>query len=221
MRILLQVFDFILDLFFPPKCQFCQGIVKSDEVICDDCWEHLPWTEDTGGVRWLIGKRGDCLAPLWYRRMVPTSICRYKFSGTKHYAKFFGELMAEVIPEGESYDLITWVPLARKRKWERGYNQAELIGRVVAEETGLEAYSTLEKWKDNVKQSSIHNDNQRGTNVAGAYRLLGAKESVAGLHILLVDDVITTGSTIMECKKILEEAGAGGVTCLGLARSRK
>lgn len=210
--------EWFLDLLFPPKCHFCQKIVGSEELVCDECWENFPWTDSNGDENWMLQSRMQCLAPLWYRGNVPDAVVRLKFSGARHYAPCFATLMAEVVPKPERYDLVSWVPLAKERYRERGYNQAELIAREVAEVLDLETYGLLYKWKNTAAQTSIEDDYQRGKNVEDAYEMLDV--SVENLHILLVDDVITTGSTFWECKKILLEAGASQVTCLALARSR-
>lgn len=215
----LPLLRWFMDLFFPPKCTFCGKIVRSGERICEDCVEDLPWTAVTGDENWILGEGMPCLAPLWYRGHVSDAVVRLKFCGAKYYGRCFGELMADIVPEGECYDVVSWVPLSKKRRRKRGYNQAELIARVVADGLDVEAYGTLYKWKNNEAQTSLEDDHQRGKNVEDAYEMLDV--SVKNLHILLVDDVITTGATFSECRKILLEAGAAQVTCLGLARARR
>lgn len=210
----------ILDLLFPHKCPFCKKIVEEYPDTCEDCWENLPWTSGEE-ISFQVRESISCLAPLWYRGEVPDAVKRYKFHGAKYNHQCFGELMAEVVEHPEQYDVISWVPLAAKRFRSRGYNQAELLALVVAEETEIRPLPLLEKWKDNQAQAEIEDDDLRGENTKDVYRLCDSEVDVKNLRILLVDDVITTGNTVSSCINVLKDAGAKEVTCLSLARSRR
>ena len=115
--------------------------------------------------------------------------------------------------------MVTWTPLSRKRKRKRGFDQAELLARTAAGELGLPARKLLEKEKDNGPQSHLEDEAARRANVQGVYRLTG--EDLSGLRVLLVDDVVTTGSTMGECARLLLEGGAAEVWGLTLAQARK
>ena len=96
--------------------------------------------------------------------------------------------------------------------------QAEALARAVARELDLPVRGTLEKFRNNGPQSHLHEASERRANVLGVYRL---KESVdlAGLRVLLVDDVVTSGATLSECARLLRQAGAAQVFCLTLAQA--
>lgn len=100
---------------------------------------------------------------------------------------------------------------------DRGYNQAELLAKEISKKVGVEYLPTLKKIRHNTAQSTIKDSKQRAANVIGAYRVVDA-EKVKGKYILLVDDVVTTGSTVSECARILKKSGAKAVYCLTLAR---
>ena len=117
------------------------------------------------------------------------------------------------------YDLITWVPLSDRRKRERGYDQAFLLASAAALELGDVAVETLRKERNTDPQSGITEDAQRRANVLGAYTPVDP-ELVAGKRVLLIDDVVTTGSTLSECARTLRTMGAEDVVCAALARAR-
>lgn len=213
----LSLYQRILDLFFPPKCPFCGKILSYFQEECQDCTlatttvqEQYFWTE----------QEMICYAPFWYRGSVRDAFRRYKFLGARHYAPIFGRYMAETLGQEPYFDCITWVPLSRKRQWTRGYNQSELLARVLAEEMGCVPLNLLVKIKDNQAQSSLNSDHERLENTQGVYRLKDPSVSLAQQRILLVDDVVTTGASLRASAEKLLEAGAVEVRCVTLARSR-
>ena len=210
----------ILDILFPPRCVFCRSFLKNGEKeICAECVEHLPYT--TGGGE----KTGDfftvCVAPLYYADKVRESILRFKFHGATAYSKTYGKLLADCIRENLSgrYDLISWVPLSSKRLKERGYDQSMLLAMAAALELGDVAVCTLDKMRDVEKQSIVGSAEKRRANISGAYRAADP-ELVQGKRILLIDDIVTTGSTLSECARTLREAGADEVLCTAVARTK-
>ena len=209
-----------LDLLFPPRCVFCRRFVEHGSgLICPDCEKHLPYTGN-GGER-----HGDffsvCIAPLYYEKDVRKSLHRYKFGGASSYAETYGPLLADSVRRnltGE-YDIISWVPVSRKRLRERGYDQARLLAEAAARALDTEAVRTLQKIRDTEKQSTIGSAEKRRANIAGAYRV-PEPERVMGKRVLLIDDIVTTCSTLSECAGTLKRAGAEKVLCAALARRR-
>ena len=215
--------EVLLDLIFPPKCVFCKKLLhKGEDGICARCQEHLPWC---------VGPEAEqtmefislCASPLWYQDEVRESFHRYKFKGSRGYAKVYGRLMAQCVQDhlAGKYDLITWVPLSEQRRKARGYDQAMLLAEAAALELGDVAAETLTKVRDTSAQSGLgKDDSARRANVLGAYRPADP-ELIAGRRILLIDDVVTTGSTFSECARTLRTAGAADVVCVTLASARK
>ena len=210
-----------LDVLFPPRCVFCRELVRnSGNLICSGCGAELPFTERCGEQQGNFFEL--CVAPLYYEGKVRDSLLRYKFHGASHYAAAYGALLADCVRErltGE-YDLISWVPLSRRRLRERGYDQARLLAEALSREIQGKTAVLLEKRKNTVKQSTLGSAEQRRANIAGAYRAL-EKAPIAGRRVLLIDDIVTTGSTLSECARTLKEAGAAKVFCAALARSRE
>lgn len=208
----------VLDLLFPPKCPFCGKLLEEGQgLLCPDCQRDLPWTQGKSGER-----KGEffalCTAPLWYRDTVRKSHHRYKFSGVRAYAQPYAVLMSQCVDdhlEG-AFDLVTWVPISRWRRYWRGYDQAQLLAEEVSRIRNMTCRPLLRKIRNTKPQSTLKNESERRANVLGAYRLC-ADAQVAEKRILLVDDVMTTGATLSECARVLLTVGAEEVVCLTLA----
>ena len=210
----------LLDLLFPPKCPFCGKILKESETpICGACQKELPWL--TGK---LAEKKVDftkkCLSPLAYRQSVRKAVQRYKFSYVRACAVPFGLLMAQCVQDQGLTELdgVTWAPLSRKRLRSRGFDQAELLAREVGKRLDLPVLSTLEKRRHTPPQSGLTQEAARRANALGAYSLKSGVP-LAGKRLLLVDDVVTSGSTLGECARLLSQEGAE-VFGLTLAQAR-
>jgi len=153
-------------------------------------------------------------------RAMCASLLRYKFGGATGYAKVYGRLVADTVRTelaGE-YDLVTWVPLSRRRLRERGYDQARLLAKATAKALGLPLTPTLHKQRNTQPQSGTGDAAKRRANIAGAYRMKTGAD-VTGKRILLMDDIVTTGATLSECARVLGKAGAEQVVCATVARS--
>lgn len=217
----MKLLDDLLDLLFPPKCPFCQSILETPaDPVCPACQKRLPWLVGRAGERKVDFTQG-CCSPLAYRGAVREAIHRYKFSGVRAYARPFGLLMAQCVQDRPEMaaDLVTWAPLSRKRRRERGYDQGELLARAMAKRLGLPAVPTLVKARHTQPQSGLDSAEARRANALGAYALLPGAD-VAGRHVLLADDVVTSGATLSECARTLLEAGAAEVWCVTLAQAR-
>lgn len=203
----------VLDLFYPPKCVFCRKLLASGEQgWCTACEKKIPYYDEkiTGDYFTF------CVAPLAYRDDVRKAIHRFKFSGLDCYAETFAPLVAESLAyHGVQADVLTWAPVSRARKRERGYDQAEQLCRALSKLLGIPARAMLVKTVDNKAQSSL-DSLQRKANVLGVYGTIN-EEEFAGKRVLLVDDVITTGATLSECSRVLLTAGACDVTCAAIA----
>ena len=211
----------LLDLFFPPKCPFCQTILEQPRApLCPACRPGLAWLEGSAGARRVECTDG-CFSPLGYRGRTAEGIKRYKFQRVRACADPFGTLMAQCLQEHlpQGADLVTWAPLSRKRRRERGFDQAELLARRVGALRGLPCVPTLEKRRHTRPQSGLSGDGERRANAQGVYGLLPGA-ALEGKAVVLVDDVVTSGATLAQCALLLREAGARAVYGLTLAQAR-
>lgn len=210
---------YLLNLIFPPKCVLCAAVLDRaapPNTPCPSCTETLPLLPQPavceGDDNWYI-------APLGYQGTVPQGLKALKFRDKLGGVSYFADLMYRAVLSAglPPFDLVTWVPLSVKRQHKRGYNQAEELGRTLAKRLQLPARHTLWKVRHTLAQSTLNNAG-RQQNVAGAYAARGI--SLQDKRILLVDDIVTTGSTLSECQKVLQAQGAHSVVCVTAARSR-
>lgn len=213
----MKLFRALLDLIYPPKCVFCQTLLSDRETdLCATCRAELP-TPD-GQI-----ERGECFrvchSVFYYEGKVKESLCRFKFGGKSCYAEAYGRFIAmEILRQGIEFDLLSWVPISKKRARERGYHQTMLMAQAVARELGVEAVETLKKIKNNPAQSALRGTAARKANVAGVYEAL--PERITGKTVLLIDDIITSGATLSEAARTLRKGGAKEVLCITLAATR-
>ena len=202
----------LLDLFFPPKCAFCGRV--GVHGTCVSCEKTLPRMETAPREGAGFGR---CAAPLRYEGVVREAILRFKFRGARSAAEGFGALLARCVAEelGGAFDVVTWAPVSDKRRRQRGYDQAYLLARETARAWGVTPTALLRKRRDNPPQSGLGAPERRG-NVIGVYEAQNL-ETLKGARVLLIDDIITTGSTLAVCARVLRGAGAADVVCACLA----
>ena len=182
-----------------------------ESVMCSDCAGKFPYLKlgnDTVKVRHCM----QVVAAARYDGVVKDAVRRFKFGACMSYAKQFGRILAEKLTEHPEIrcDLITWVPVSRRRFRKRGYDQAKLLAEEVSKSLRLPAKATLRKVCDVPPQSSLRKPEERRANVAGAYAVKKSSD-VKGKKVLLIDDVLTSGSTMSECASELMAYGAAAV----------
>jgi competence protein ComFC len=218
-----------IDWLFPP---ICAGCGRPQERFCDDCVQKTPKSNPRVCV--LCGEkledpnqqhhcpRKDQLGQVyvWGLHAGPLrkALHNYKYNRDLGLADAFAELLEGPLGGvGQQFDLVVPVPLGRKRKKERGYNQAALLAAALCGRMGFRhAPDGLQRVRETRSQVGLSVD-QRKENVRGAFKAKTAV--VSGKRVLLVDDVLTTGATLNACADALKQAGAVEVHAITLARA--
>ena len=233
----------LLDLALAPRCLGCSGPTRdSHTLICGRCRSRLtppppPLCSRCGFPRLRTGREAghhcqecaDWTPALRAARSAcllkdPASalVHQLKYRGWHRLAREMAERMAAVrLPPDARTEtaLAVPVPTTELRIRERGYNQAERLARSLGSATGRTVLCALCRGGGASSQTTLQPAARRA-NVAGAFSLVaGAEQEIAGEHLLLVDDVLTTGATVTECAAALVEAGARCVTVLTFARA--
>lgn len=206
-------------LLFPPKCVLCTRLLEKGELdLCGACRAE---TADHPLGRSKIPFVEEWVALWYYEGNVRLSLLRYKFYRRRHYAKSYGRLLAMRIDRqwAQNFDIISWVPISRRRRLRRGYDQVELLARAVCEELDMPCVQCLKKIRHNPPQSGIVGQAQRRANVLGVYAPV-EPERFRGKRILLLDDIITTGATVSEAARVLLTAGAQEVYCAAVSAAK-
>lgn len=214
--------DKILNFFYPPICPFCLKLLKSSTPVCDECLSTLPFVPENSCS---ICSRpieefshhicADCksekiyfehsFVPLIYKDAARECVIALK---TKHpyYAKGIAYLMADKILVSEYYakfDCITFVPQSKKGKFNRGYNQSQLIAKELSKLLKIPCVSYLKRTNDGEDQHTLSAP-ARKKNVRKCYFPTDKKGSGT---VLLVDDIYTTGATANYCSYLLRKMG--------------
>lgn len=207
----------ILTVIFPNKCPYCGRIIKFGLTECEECFDELDMTPKIIHTEAGI----TCISALVYDSKVRRSLLNYKFKGILFNAKSYAKVICGIIENmgiTDDFDVITFVPLSKLGENERGFNQAKAISEIVGEYLNKPCICLLKKTRDNKKQHEL-NLQQRRENVKGVYAVCKNQE-LQGKRILLIDDIVTTGNTLAECCKVLQENGAGNVICIAAASGK-
>lgn len=203
-----------------------------EEELCATCVFSLPRTrihaQPGNGVERLFWGKIDIERASAFMYYIPNSLSHQPFMRLKYERRrpqvghFFGRMMAEDLADTDFFstiDLIIPIPLSAQRLRQRGYNQSTQLALGISALTGIPVCEeAVERHVDNPTQTHL-NSYERSKNVKDIFRLV-RPELVAGRHVLLVDDILTTGSTILSCAQTLTEAGGVrfSVLTMGLAR---
>ena len=224
----------MLALALPPRCPGCGAVVRGDHRFCVDCWGSLefigppwcatcclPFATDRGEE----AQCGACLesqprhvgarAAVAYGPVARTLALRLKYGGRLAFAATAARLMARHMP-GDA-DLLVPVPLHRWRLWGRGFNQAALIADNLARGSGIRHDPLVLARPRRTPALRGMNPRQRRQAVRAAFAVV-APERLKDRHVVLVDDVYTSGATADACTRALLAAGARQVTILCWAR---
>jgi len=140
----------------------------------------------------------------------------FKYSKVESLAGPLSRLLLESLPLAENFDVIMPMPMHWRKRWERGFNQAELLAAPVARRYGLKLSHNLHRTRYTKAQAGL-NEKQRQENLKDSLRVRRAAE-LSGKRVLLIDDVFTTGATLRAAAAVLKANGAARVTALTLAR---
>ena len=214
----------VLNFFYPNICGICGKIDK--KPICNNCKNRINKKIVNGRKVYITTKKRHFDEHMYlfrYKDYIRELMISYKFKGKSYLYKTFAYMILEnkkAIKYLEKYDFIICVPIHKKRKKSRGYNQSELIIKDICKinkKFVLES-NVLIKTK-NVKPQSSLNKEDRIANISNAYKVNKYKaDMIKGRSILIFDDIYTTGSTSDECAKLLEEYGAQNIGILTLAK---
>jgi len=222
-----------LNIIIPPACHICGG--AADDYICANCKQGINFI--LGAVCTICGLPfiskessphmcGECIKkkPRFsmarsiaeYNGVLLDAIHRFKYNAKTSLAKPLALLMAEKLPLN-SYNVIVPVPLHKKRLKERGFNQSLLLAKEISRKQNVPVdYLNLKRLRYTEPQINLKGE-ERLKNIKDAFAVENARV-FKNQKILLIDDVYTTGATVVECSKVLKKAGAKGVFVLTLAR---
>lgn len=212
-------------MLYPPLCVVCgDALVRGERYFCSSCLFEFPLAygemegSDLGAEKlhalFFYDKYGQ------YKKLVHVA----KYRHGRELCEYLGELLGGRIwriGDDEDFDAIVPIPLHPKREKHRGYNQSREIARGIAEEMGIPmADGIVKRVVNNVTQTG-KNAAERQKNVENIFQLTGEGD-FEGKHLLIVDDVVTTGATIQSCMRTLAEGFPGvrfSIACLARTKN--
>jgi competence protein ComFC len=241
--IVLQKFELLqsaVSLLYPPGCTICGKSIRADDYLCDQY--------ETKAVRIVAPFCQKCSEPfegsitntfacancahrtIYFdaavsayrgRGVVRQIIHEFKYGRQIHLrhlvARWLNSALDDERLRQSHFDVIVPVPLHPARQRERGFNQASLLAELLSAQTAIPVKPLLERTRYTTTQTALDRS-ERMENLHNAFRLR-KNADVRGLRVLLIDDVLTTGSTLSECARILKRAGAKSVHAATAARA--
>jgi ComF family protein len=236
----LEALRAVASLLYPSLCAICAEPVGEDDYLCATCSGKAPrikppfcskCSEPFAGAITDTFSCANCAhrtlhfeaAVCAYRSrgIVRQIVHEFKYGGQQHLRHPIAGWLAETLEDprfsGRRFDAIVPVPLHPTRKRERGFNQAELLAALLSERAAVPSRDLLQRIRYTTTQTAFDRA-ERMENLHGAFRLR-KNADVRGLRVLLVDDILTTGSTLSECARVLKAAGALSIHAATAARA--
>lgn len=223
----------LLDVISPRSCAICgRRLSANEQVLCAVCHLHLPATgfeskpldNPLARLFWGIMPVERAAALFFYepKSKVSQLIFDMKYRSLPEVGEAMGELTArKFAAKGffEGIDAIIPMPITRHRQWKRGYNQSMMIARGVSYVTGIPIYNNVVRRTKFTESQTKMSAQDRLQNVDDAFRLTDAQK-IADKHILLIDDIITTGATVSACGRELAKAHGVSISVLALGMTK-
>jgi ComF family protein len=229
-----RLFRSVLDFALPPRCGGCGVIVDELDSFCSECWRKLDFLGQGGCVRCGLPLRateaetcGRCLAKpprldrirsaVAYDEISRSIAIRLKYGRKVALARTMSRYMHPLVGDLPGEAIMVPVPLHRSRLWSRGFNQSAIVAKQLSRRTGIPvAVDALLRVRPTPPLKGL-NIRQRRRTVAGAFKV-NPKAELRGRTVVLIDDVLTTGSTANACARALKRAGAARVDLISWAR---
>jgi competence protein ComFC len=237
---IVEPFHGFISLFYPANCEFCGEAIAHAQYLCERCSEKAPrivapfcakCSEPFSGAIEAEFTCANCahrkldfdaaVSAYRSRGVVRVMILRFKYGRDLYLRHLIAGWLLEAMRDsrlhGRTFDMLVPVPLHPTRLRERGFNQAELLAQILRAHIGVPVISALERIRYTTTQTAFDRI-ERMENLHDAFRLR-KNIDVRDSRMLLADDVLTTGSTLSECARVLREAGAQSIYAVTAARA--
>ncbi len=214
------LYESFLNFIFPPRCPVCRSYQEKRGMWCPACLSRTARMHRLPMDREMYRVLASVQAVGHYHGALRKLIGELKYKKNKSSLDYIHVFLTEALrlEQFGAIDAVVPVPLYKNKQKKRGFNQAELIFRSWSETQGYQWLNALERVRSTVPQYQLH-VNERRKNMKGAFVVKYGME-LRGKNILLVDDILTTGSTLRECAIVLKQAGADEIRALVLASDK-
>lgn len=235
-----ELFEAAVSLLYPATCTNCGKTVRAGEYLCNECEAKIvriasPFCQTCsepfeGSINTAFTCANCAHRTIYFdaavaayrgRGIVRDVIHEFKYNRQIHLRHLVARWLRAALDDerlsGYNFDVIVPVPLHPARQRERGFNQASLLAELLSAQTSLRCRPLLKRVRYTTTQTALDRS-ERMENLHNAFRLR-KNADVRGLRVLLIDDVLTTGSTLSECARVLKRAGATSVHAATAARA--
>ena len=235
-----ELFQAAVSLLYPATCAICREQVRAGQYLCDGCEGKIvrivrPFCETCsepfeGSINSAFSCANCAHRTIYFdaavaayrgRGIVRDVIHEFKYNRQIHLRHLLARWVRAALDDERlrnyQFDVMAPVPLHSARQRERGFNQASLLANLVSKNTSIPCRSLLKRIRYTTTQTALDRS-ERMENLHNAFRLR-KNADMRGLRVLLIDDVLTTGSTLSECARVLKRAGATSVHAATAARA--
>lgn len=230
-----EVYNRFKWLLFPHRCMWCNEVVEYGILTCENCKDKVKFIGDDvcdvcgrdiencscRGEKYYFSRSASCF---YYEKEGAQGVINFKLSYPENRrVKAFSDMLekrAKKIYEDVEFDLICSVPIHKRKFRKKEFNQSDLLGKELSKRMNVDFYKDLLIKKKNTKGQHELSQKERERNLKNSF-IVNEKYNIKGYKILLVDDVITTGSTLNECSRMLLQRGADFVYCITLAATNQ
>ena len=210
-KALINIIDGLLEIIYPieENCIICNE--ECSNGICNNCLKKINKISEE--------YKENIMSYGYYGGVLKKLILKFKYERNFTAGMILSNLLTQYISENINYEqyIISCVPLSRKSKRKRGFNQCEYIAKYIAEKISINCMEILVKERETKEQKTLSKE-ERKINLKGAFKV-NKRLNLQNINIILVDDVTTTGETLRECYKILKKHGVNDIKLLTLAKS--
>ena len=219
-----KVLDDFIDLVFPNCCPGCdQPLVRGEEHLCTSCELDLPlYPANENITHYFAGRlelaEARAFFKFYHGGIAQNLLHHIKYKGDQELGEYLGKMFIQHLRKESAYnnvDVVVPVPLHNSKLRARGYNQSEVLANGMADSLGvaMDSSSTIRTKKSETQTRKNRAD--RWQNVSGIFEI--TNDNFQGKHVLLVDDVITTGATLEACGEVILASGAASLSVGALA----
>ncbi len=208
-----KIRDFMTDLVFPNRCPFCDSFIKWDLLCCGDCFNKIEWSED-GHTAVYKNENifyDEYISVFYYSGAVKSAVIKLKTVNESNFPRIVAEKIASKVSQGNyKIDFIVPVPMGKRKLRKTGHNHSESLSAAISAALKVPVKKNcLFKHDSDISQHTM-NAQERTVNVRGLF-YKNDNESLNGKTVMVCDDVMTTGSTVSECARLLRELGASRI----------
>ncbi len=229
-----MIAEFILDLILPNRCPLCGKVIEWNKKYCQECLDDLPETGKefcrkcgNNNIYCVCRKRkalfSRCYAAYYYDDTAQSAVIYLKETKNMIFPHIVAEKLYKDM-QNDDYkfkaDFIVPVPMSKRKKRVRGYNQAALLGKELSDIMGVAMQEDILKRHDTLRAQHTMSKKERMASVKGKY-YANPDVDIKGKTVIVCDDVMTTGSTINECARVLLDMGAAQVIAVAAAVTKQ